>query len=80
MVATNITNRIRKLRFERDEMTQQELADKVGVTRQTLNAIELGKYSPSLEVAFRIAEEFGLSIDEVFQHNSDKVDDDKVDY
>ena len=71
MVATSITNRIRKLRFEHDEMTQQELADKVGVTRQTLNAIELGKYSPSLEVAFRIAAVFQLTIDEVFQRNSD---------
>lgn len=71
MVATSITNRIRKLRFEHDEMTQQELADNVGVTRQTLNAIELGKYSPSLEVAFRIAAVFQLTIDEVFQHNSD---------
>ena len=68
MVATNITNCIRKLRFEHNEMTQQELADQVGVTRQTLNAIELGKYSPSLEVAFRIAEQFNLSVDQVFQH------------
>lgn len=70
MVATNITNCIRKLRLEHDEMTQQALAEKVGVTRQTLNAIELGKYSPSLEVAFRIAEVFRLSVDDVFQHNS----------
>ena len=52
---TAITNTIRKLRFERNEMTQQDLAERVGVTRQTINAIELGKYSPSLEVAFRIA-------------------------
>ena len=71
MAPTNITNSIRKLRFEHNEMTQQELADKVGVTRQTLNAIELGKYSPSLEVAFRIAEVFQLSIDEIFQHNKE---------
>ena len=69
MVATNITNCIRTLRQKHDEMTQQVLAEKVGVTRQTLNAIELGKYSPSLEVAFRIAEVFQLSVDEVFQHN-----------
>lgn len=72
MVATNITNCIRKLRFQHNEMTQQELADRVGVTRQTLNAIELGKYSPSLEVAFRIADVFELSINDVFQHGSGK--------
>jgi len=54
-MGTAITNKIRRLRFDRGEMTQQELADRVGVTRQTVNAIELGKYSPSLEVAFRIA-------------------------
>ncbi len=71
MVATNITNCIRALRLQQGEMTQQALADKINVTRQTLNAIELGKYSPSLEVAFRIAEVFGLSVNEVFQHNAD---------
>lgn len=70
MVATNITNCIRQLRAEHGEMSQQALADKIGVTRQTLNAIELGKYSPSLEVAFRITEVFGLSVNEVFQHNA----------
>lgn len=67
MSPTPITNCIRRLRFEHDEMTQQELAQKVGVTRQTLNAIEAGKYSPSLEVAFRIAAVFELRVDEVFQ-------------
>lgn len=67
MSPTIVTNSIRKLRFEHREMTQQELAEKVGVTRQTVNAIEAGKYSPSLEVAFRIAEVFGLRVDEVFQ-------------
>ena len=55
MTKTAVTNNIRKLRFERNELTQQDLAERVGVTRQTINAIELGKYSPSLEVAFRIA-------------------------
>ena len=50
-------------------MTQQALADRIGVTRQTVNAIELGKYSPSLEVAFRIAAIFGMPLDEVFQHD-----------
>src|SRR5580698_10904725 len=63
---TAITNIIRRLRFEHREMTQQELAERIGVTRQTVNAIEAGKYSPSLEVAFRIAEVFGLRVDEVF--------------
>jgi len=67
-----IQNTIRRLRFDRGEMTQQELADHIGVTRQTVNAIELGKYSPSLEVAFRIAAVFGVPLDEVFQHNGTK--------
>jgi len=62
-----ITNNIRRLRFDNDEMTQQQLADRIGVTRQTVNAIELGKYSPSLEVAFRIAAVFSVPIDQVFQ-------------
>ncbi len=56
---SQITNAIRRLRFEHQEMTQQALAERIGVTRQTVNAIELGKYSPSLEVAFRIAAVFG---------------------
>ncbi len=62
-----ITNKIRRLRFDADEMTQQQLAQRIGVTRQTANAIELGKYSPSLEVAFRIAAVFGVPLEEVFQ-------------
>lgn len=61
-----ITNQIRRLRFESEEMTQQELADKIGLTRQTVNAIELGKYSPSLEAAFKIAAVFNLSLESVF--------------
>ena len=68
MGKTQIENRIRKLRFEADEMTQQDLAERVGVTRQTVNAIELGKYSPSLEVAFRIARVFGKPLEEVFTY------------
>jgi len=68
---TAITNTIRKLRFERNEMTQQDLAERVGVTRQTINAIELGKYSPSLEVAFRIAAAFGVPLEEVFSYDQD---------
>jgi putative transcriptional regulator len=65
----SIRNRIRELRFNQGEMTQQALAERIGVTRQTVNAIELGKYSPSLEVAFRIAAIFGVPLDEVFQHD-----------
>ena len=68
MTQTAITNTIRKLRFEHGEMTQQELGELIGVTRQTVNAIELGKYSPSLEVAFRIAAVFGVTIDDVFRY------------
>ena len=63
-----ITNEIRALRFHQNEMTQQELADRVGVTRQTVNAIEGNKYSPSLEVAFRIARVFGVPLERVFQY------------
>ncbi len=61
-----ITNNIRRLRFFASEMTQQELAEKVGASRQTIIAIEAGKYSPSLELAFRIADAFGVGIGEVF--------------
>ena len=61
-----ISNHVRKLRFNHDEMTQQQLADKVGVTRQTIVAIEKGNYSPSLELAFRIAIVFSTPLEEVF--------------
>jgi putative transcriptional regulator len=63
---TLVTNRIRALRVEADEMSQGALAERIGVTRQTVNAIEQGKYSPSLEVAFKIARVFGVTLDEVF--------------
>jgi len=63
-----ITNNIRRLRFFANEMTQQELAEKAGVSRQTIIAIEAGKYSPSLEMAFRIADAFGVKIGEVFDY------------
>ena len=63
-----IDNQIRRLRFEHGEMTQQQLAERIGVTRQTVNAIELGKYSPSLEVAFRIAAVFKVPLEQVFQY------------
>lgn len=61
-----ITNNIRKLRFFANEMTQQQLAEKVGASRQTIVAIEAGKYAPSLDLAFRIADVFGVEIGEVF--------------
>ena len=62
-----ISNNIRKLRFFADEMTQQQLAEKASVSRQTIIAIEAGKYSPSLELAFRIADVFGVEISAVFE-------------
>lgn len=65
---TRITNRIRVLRFGNDEMTQAQLAERIGVTRQTVIAIEQGRYSPSLEMAFQIAQVFGVPLDEVFQY------------
>ena len=65
---TRVTNRIRALRFAAHEMTQAALADQVGVTRQTIIAIEQGKYSPSLEVAFRIAHTLDAPLDEVFDY------------
>jgi len=67
MAPPPISNTIRRLRFDHDEMTQQELADRIGMTRQTVAAIEQNKYSPSLEAAFRIAEVFGVEIGTVFQ-------------
>jgi putative transcriptional regulator len=68
MAPTRVTNSIRQLRFAQGQMTQQQLAEQVGVTRQTIHAIEAGKYSPSLEVAFRMAEIFGVRVDEVFHY------------
>ncbi len=68
MIEGEIKNQIRKLRFNHGEITQQELADKVGVTRQTINAIEAAKYSPSLELAFKISAVFGLPLEEVFSY------------
>ena len=65
---TSVTNSIRALRFANGEMTQAELADQVGVTRQTVIAIEQGRYSPSLEMAFQIARVFRVPLDEVFQY------------
>jgi putative transcriptional regulator len=65
---TRVTNQIRRLRFEAGEMTQAELADRIGVTRQTIIAIEHGRYSPSLEMAFQIADAFNTTLDDVFQY------------
>lgn len=65
---TRVTNRIRSLRFTHGEMTQADLAERIGVTRQTVIAIEQGRYSPSLEMAFRIAKVFGVPLDDVFQY------------
>jgi putative transcriptional regulator len=69
----NIRNNLRQLRFQHGEMTQQALADLVGVTRQTVHAIERNKYSPSLEVAFRIAHVFGVPLTDVFSYAPDDV-------
>ena len=66
-----IANTIRTLRFHAGEMTQADLAEKVGVTRQTILAMEQGRYSPSLEVAFRVAKVFGVTIEEVFQYEGE---------
>lgn len=66
-----IENAIRRLRFEAGEMTQKDLADRAGVTRQTILAIENGKYAPTLELAFRIANIFGKPLEEVFQYFPD---------
>jgi putative transcriptional regulator len=65
---TKVTNAIRALRFAHGELTQAELARRVGVTRQTIIAIEQGRYSPTLELAFQIARVFGVSLDDVFQY------------
>jgi putative transcriptional regulator len=70
-MATSVTNHIRRLRFEAGEMTQGQLAERIGVTRQTVNAIEQGKYSPTLETAFRIAHVFAKPLEEVFHYSPD---------
>ena len=67
MTSTTITNQIRRFRFERDGMTQETLARACSVTRQTIIALEAGRYAPSLELAFRIARTFGVGVEDVFQ-------------
>ena len=71
MAGTEIKNQIRRLRLDNDRMTQQQLADKTGVTRQTIIAVEAGKYSPSLTLAFRIANALGVRIEDIFEYQGD---------
>ncbi len=73
MNSDHISNQIRRLRFDHGEMTQQQLADRAGVTRQTIIAIEAGKYAPSLPLAFRIARAFHISVEDVFQYQDGEV-------
>ena len=70
--ATRIRNRIRRLRFDHDEMTQEELANRAGCTRQTIIALEQGKYVPSITLAFQIARAFGVALEDVFQYEEEK--------
>ena len=74
MAKIEITNNIRRLRFDNNEMSQQDLAEKTGCTRQTIIAIEQGKYNPSLALAFKIARAFGKKIEEVFLCNEDSTE------
>ncbi|MBW8040863.1 MAG: helix-turn-helix transcriptional regulator [Planctomycetes bacterium] len=71
MGSNRLSNNIRRLRFDNGEMTQQQLADKAGVTRQTIIAIESGKYAPSLPLAFKIARTFGKQIEDIFQYEDE---------
>ena len=70
MASSKLSNQIRRLRFEHGEMTQKQLAEMAGVTRQTIIAMEADRYSPSLSLAFKIARIFGVSIEDVFQYNN----------
>jgi putative transcriptional regulator len=70
----SLSNRIRRFRFDNGEMTQQQLADRVGVTRQTIIALEAEKYVPSLMLAFRLAAAFGVPVEEVFQYQDGSFD------
>ncbi len=72
MAQTVLSNRLRKLRFEHGEMTQKQLAELTGCTRQTINAVEAAKYAPSLELAFKIAAVFGLRVDDVFSYTDQR--------
>ena len=68
-----LSNKVRRLRFDNGELTQQQLADRVGVTRQTIIAIESGRYSPSLPLAFKLARAFGVSIEDVFEFDDEQM-------
>ena len=72
MQKVEIKNRIRRLRFDHDEMTQEELANRAGCTRQTIIALEQGKYVPSITLAFQIARAFGVTLEDVFQYDEEK--------
>jgi putative transcriptional regulator len=72
MGSDRLSNKVRRLRFDNGEMTQQQLADRVGVTRQTIIAIESGRYSPSLALAFKLARAFGVSIEDVFEFEDEQ--------
>jgi len=72
MGTDEVKNRIRRLRFEHGEVTQEELARRVGCTRQAIIALEQGKYLPSVALAFRIARTFGVTVEDVFQYENDK--------
>jgi putative transcriptional regulator len=74
MAKAEIKNQIRRLRFEHGEMTQQELANRAGCTRQTIVLLEQGRYVPSLALAFRIARTFGATVEEVFEWNESELD------
>ena len=73
MGSDRLSNKVRRLRFDNGEITQQQLAERVGVTRQTIIAIEAGKYAPSLPLAFKIARTFGVSIEQVFQYDAEEI-------
>ena len=73
MAESDLKNQIRRLRFENNEMSQQDLAEKVGCTRQTIIAIEQAKYNPSLGLAFKIARAFGKNVEDVFQYNEESM-------
>ncbi len=73
MSSNRLSNNLRRLRFENGQITQQQLADKTGVTRQTIIAIESGKYAPSLPLAFKIAQTFGVPIETVFQYENENL-------
>ena len=75
MARSELRSQVRRLRFENGEMTQQQLAERVGVTRQTIIAIEADRYSPSLALAFRIARTFGVSVEDVFQYQDGGTED-----